>query len=88
MQQAVEVGESYALRVEAQFADGSAEDVTSLCSFESRDVQVAAVDREGAVRATGVGDTALIVRYRAEPVVAVVEVPRISTEPLPNVVWE
>ena len=42
-------GESYALRVEATFADGSREDVTRLCSFESLDKHVATItSRPGA----------------------------------------
>src|SRR5262249_48943876 len=45
----VKPGEEYRLRVEADFADGSAEDVTALCSFESLDRQVAAVDPGGRV---------------------------------------
>ena len=49
----------YRLRVEADFADGTTEDVTRLCSFESRDPAVAAVDRDGWVTAHGVGEAAL-----------------------------
>ena len=52
------------LRVQATFADGSTEDVTGLCSFDSLDRQVATVDSDGQVLARGVGDAALIVRYR------------------------
>ena len=36
-EQTVKPGESYRLRVEAKFADGSTEDVTPLCSYESLD---------------------------------------------------
>ena len=76
---------SIGLRVEATFADGSAEDVTGLCSYDSLDSQVAAVDGSGRVEARGVGDTALIVRYRAEPALALVVVPRPAKEPFPEV---
>lgn len=79
-EQAVKAGETFTLRVEAKFADGTTHDVTRLCSFESRDLQVAQVDQNGVVRATGVGDAAIIVRYRAEPVMAVIVVPRNSSE--------
>src|SRR5262245_44704034 len=64
------VGDSYALRVEATYADGAIEDVTRLCSFESRDTAVAGVESDGRVTARGVGDGAIIVRFRAEPVLA------------------
>jgi len=85
-EQTVTPGNSFTLKVEAKFADGRSKDVTSLCSFESRDQQVAVVDSSGLVRATGMGDTALVVRYRAEPTVAVVVVPRPSTEAFPEIV--
>jgi hypothetical protein len=78
-------GESYPLRVEATFADGSVEDVTKLCSFDSLDKQVAIVERDGLVRAVGPGDTALVLRYRAEPVLAMVVVPQTPREAFPQV---
>ena len=78
-------GETYPLRVEATFADGSAEDVTRLCSFESRDRHVADVSADGRVQVNGPGDAALIVRYRAEPALALVLVPRPGQEPFPDV---
>jgi hypothetical protein len=84
-EQTARPGQSYRLRVEATFADGSAEDVTGLCSYESLDTQTAAVDSDGRVQARGVGDTAIIVRYRAEPVMALVVVPRPSRDPFPEV---
>jgi Protein of unknown function (DUF1553)/Protein of unknown function (DUF1549) len=84
-EQTARPGASFPLRAEATFADGSTEDVTSLCSFESLDQAVATIDRDGKVLTRGVGDTALIVRYRAEPVMALVMVPRPSTEAFPTV---
>jgi hypothetical protein len=78
-------GESYSLRVQASFADGSSEDVTSLCTFESRDRTVAEVDATGQVRTLGVGDTVLIVRYRSQPVMAMVLVPGEATGAFPEV---
>ena len=70
-------GTTYRLKVEATFADGSTEDVTGLCSFESLDKHVAMVDRDGVGQVQhGVGDAALIVRYRAEPQWRCVLVPR------------
>ncbi len=80
----LKLGEKYALRVTAAFADGSTEDVTALCTFEAVNKELASVSPVGAVEATGVGDTALVARYRAEPVVAMLVVPRVGTEPFPD----
>jgi hypothetical protein len=77
-------GQSYHLKVEAVFADGSAEDVTRLCSFESLDHHVAGVDGTGQVLVRGVGDAALVARYRSEPAVAQVLAPRPGDEPFPD----
>ena len=79
-------GESYQLRVQAAFADGSTEDVTALCTFSSLDEGVAAVDAAGRVETTGVGDTALIVRFRAEPAMSLVTVAREASGSFPEVV--
>ena len=51
---AAKAGESYALRVEARFADGTTEDVTGLCTFESTDKGAAEVDVTG-LEQTGTG---------------------------------
>lgn len=83
--QTLKPGEEARLRVEATFADGSVEDVTALCSFESRDQSVASVDRGGRVRSVGAGDTALVARFRAEPVVALVLVPAEARAGFPEV---
>ena len=84
-EQSAKPGATYRLKVEATFADGSAEEVTALCSYESMDRQVAAVDRNGQVQVHGVGDTALLVRFRAEPIVSLVLVPRPGKEALAKV---
>ncbi len=78
-------GETYRLAVQARFADGSTEDVTALCSFDSLDHQVATVARDGVVRAVGTGDVALVVRFRAEPATALVVVPRTADTRSPAV---
>ncbi len=78
-------GQAYQLRVEATFADGSVEDVTGLCSYESLDRAVAAVTGDGRVTAGGPGDAALVVRFRAEPALATLAVPRPSAEAFPDV---
>src|SRR4051794_25829538 len=51
-------GESYALKVEARFADGSREDVTAFCSFTSLDAGVATVDASGKVTPRSAGEAA------------------------------
>ncbi|GIW81606.1 MAG: hypothetical protein KatS3mg105_3413 [Gemmatales bacterium] len=79
----VKPGETYQLKVEATFCDGSVEDVTPLCSFESNDPVVVEVDQQGKVTARGAGDASLIVRFRAQPTTALVVVPRPGTEPFP-----
>lgn len=84
-EQTVKPGETYRLRVEATFADGTAEDVTRLCSYESLDGAVATVGGDGQVTARGVGDAAIIVRFRAEPALALLVVPRPSADPFPEV---
>ena len=84
-EQVVKPGENYRLTVTATFADGSTEDVTGLCSFESLDRQVARVDAGGRVEAVGAGDAALIARYRAEPALAIVVVPRPGKDAFPDV---
>lgn len=83
--QTIKPGETYQLGVEARFADGAVEDVTRLCTFESLDKFVATVSSAGVVRAQGAGDAALIIRYRAEPVLATVVVPRPGADPFPDV---
>lgn len=83
VQQTLQVAENYSLRVEATFADGTTEDVTALATFESLNQDVAVVSVAGSVEARGVGDTAIVVRYAAEPVVAQVVVPRRGSEPFP-----
>jgi hypothetical protein len=79
------VAASYSLRVRAQFADGSAEDVTALCTFDSRNREVAVVDRTGQVKLHGTGSAALVVRYRGQPVLAQVMVPAESRGTFPEV---
>lgn len=57
------VGDRGAVRVAAIWSDGSREDVTRLARFRVNDDSVASVDSDGAVTATALGDTALIVFY-------------------------
>ncbi|MBL8795721.1 MAG: DUF1553 domain-containing protein [Planctomycetia bacterium] len=80
--QTLQVGEKAALQVTATFADGTQEDVTRLATVESSDKEVLAVDETGRVEARVPGDGALIVRFRAEPIVATVVVPRPGGAPV------
>lgn len=83
--QTLKTGDSCRLRVGAAFADGSVEDVTALCSFESRDSAVVTVDRAGMIRACGPGDAAVVARFRAQPVMSVLLVPGESRAAFPEV---
>src|SRR5206468_3244740 len=74
--QTVSPGERRSLMLTAEFTDGSREDVTRLCSFESANRDVAQVDASGQATALGVGDAAIIARYRSEPGIALVIVQR------------
>jgi len=78
-------GESVSLKVEAKFADGSSEDVTAYCSFESMDKAAAEVDATGRVKSRAPGESAIIVRYRAVPAMARVVVPRPASAAFPEV---
>jgi hypothetical protein len=82
---AAKPGDGYALKVEARFANGTTEDVTAYCSFESLDRAAAEVDTAGRVTAKAVGEAAVIVRYRAQPALARVLVPRPAAAAFPDV---
>lgn len=56
-------GESVPLRVIAEFADGTQEDVTVFSELRSSDEAVAGVDVDGQLTATGPGSTSLIASY-------------------------
>ncbi|QDU92478.1 DUF1553 domain-containing protein [Lignipirellula cremea] len=75
VQQTLQVGESYAIEVHARFRDGTLENVTPLCRLEPVNGDVVAVQPGGRIKASGVGATAIVIRYGAEPTVAQVVVP-------------
>ena len=56
-------GEEVQVKAIAVWEDGSQEDVTPLCRFQSNDDQVAAIDQNGLVTATNRGDTHLVISY-------------------------
>ncbi len=63
------------LRVTAFFKDGSTEDVTSFCKFDTQDDYVAEVSDLGEVRSVRPGDTAVIISYRDKTISTRVYVP-------------
>ncbi|MEX2026795.1 MAG: DUF1549 domain-containing protein, partial [Pirellulaceae bacterium] len=56
-------GEIVPLKVVARWSDGSREDVTPLCRFQTSDESVATVDGSGKVSAVGRGDAHIVVFY-------------------------
>jgi hypothetical protein len=56
-------GERMPLRVVAHWSDGSAEDVTPLCRYQSNDEAIATVDADGVVTGRGRGDTHVVACY-------------------------
>ncbi len=68
-------GETGRLRVQATFADGTTETITSLCDFRTNDDAVVEVTQLGQVRGVRPGDTAVVVSYRGNVVPVRVLVP-------------
>lgn len=56
-------GDNVRLRAVCHWSDGTAEDVTPLCRFQTGDESVAKVDPAGQVTAVGKGDTQVVVFY-------------------------
>lgn len=56
-------GEQVALRAVAHWTDGTQEDVTPLCRFQSNDEQIAKIDTNGRVTANEPGDSHVVVFY-------------------------
>lgn len=84
-EQTLKPDQKYQLAAVAKFADGTTEDVTQLCSFQSLDENTATVNRRGEVTAENIGDVSLVVRYRDEPTSVAALVTRGSNEPFPDV---
>jgi hypothetical protein len=61
--QATEAGQTWRLKAVAVWSDGTREDVTPLCRFQSNDDQVARIDETGLVTAAGAGDTHVVAFY-------------------------
>ena len=58
--------ESQQLRVIAYYGDGTQRDVTHLARYDSLGTGIATVTRDGFVTVTGLGQTAIMVRYRGQ----------------------
>jgi hypothetical protein len=71
-------GERTALRVVANWSDGSVEDVTPLCRYQTNDESIAQVDVEGVVTSKDRGDTHVVAFY--DSAVAVTQVLRPVSE--------
>lgn len=56
-------GETTQLRAFARWSDGTSEDVTPLCRFQTRDESIATIDAGGLVTSKGPGDTHVVVFY-------------------------
>ncbi len=56
-------GQSAALKVLSHWSDGTIEDVTPICRFQTNDETVAQVDASGRVTAVGRGDTHVVAFY-------------------------
>lgn len=65
-------GERATLRVVAHWSDGSSEDVTPLCRYQTNDESVAEVDGDGVVLSKGRGDTHIVAFYDVAVAVAAV----------------
>ncbi|MBW3598752.1 MAG: DUF1549 and DUF1553 domain-containing protein [Planctomycetes bacterium] len=63
-------GERAALRVFAEWSDGSVEDVTPLCRYQTNDESIAEVDGDGVVTSKERGDTHIIAFYDSGVAVA------------------
>ncbi len=58
-------GEKVALRAIAHWTDGTSEDVTPLCRYQSNDEQIAKIDTKGEVTAVEPGDSHVVAFYDA-----------------------
>jgi hypothetical protein len=58
-----QMGDATQLKVVAQWSDGTIEDVTPLCRFQTRDDAVAQVDLDGKITSVGKGDTHVVAFY-------------------------
>ena len=82
-----EPGQERSLRAVAVWSDGSREDVTPLCRFQSNDDQVATIDEAGLVTSSGPGDTHVVAFYDdgVVPVPVLMPVSQLAGDRFPSV---
>ena len=68
----------------AHFSDGTQRDVTHLVAYESSDMSVATVDRNGLVKPMKRGETVILVRFLEH----IESVPLMFIQQVPNFVWQ
>ena len=68
-------GEALAVKVRAEYSDGSARDVTSLALFKSNDEGLASVEENGRVKALRPGATSIMASFQGQVAVHVVTTP-------------
>ncbi len=73
---------SIQLEIVARWSDGSREDVTPLCRFQSNDPAVAQVDSQGIVSSIAPGDTHVVVFYDNAVVTLPVLLPVTNSQPI------
>ena len=56
-------GQTTPLKVVAHWADGTKEDVTCLCRFQTNDESIVSVDENGVITSLGTGDTHVVAFY-------------------------
>jgi len=80
-------GDRFQLKAVAVWQDGSREDVTPLCRFNSNDDQVAIIDEDGLVTCVGPGDTHVVAAYdkAVSPVPVILPVSEFSGDNYPDV---
>ncbi len=77
-------GQTQSLSAVAVFSDGTQKDVTQSAHYQSSDASVVAAEKEGKVRAEGLGQAFVVVTYNRRSAVARVAVPRPSASPFPQ----
>ena len=84
-EQVMQKGQTQALKVMAEFAEGPARDVTALAAFKTTDGGVATVDPAGKVKAEGFGRAAVVGSYLRQAGLATIVVPQPLAAPFPNI---
>jgi len=84
-EQVLQKGGVHQLSVTGTFSDGSQKDVTRHAVYTSSDQEVAAADGNGSVRASGFGESHILVSYMRQTGTVRIAVPQPLPSPFPNV---